>query len=119
MGLQRTVFVHCVGAWDKILHILKQYKQSPKIVFHAFNGNDDILKHLLQNNNMYFSFGKNALYDGFCRIEQIPIDKILIESDGKKDIILIDIINKISQIKNNKNIDKIIYDNTRRVLSDE
>ena len=41
--LNRTVFLHCVGAWDKILHILKQYKKTPRIVAHDFNGGPEIL----------------------------------------------------------------------------
>ena len=115
----RSVFLHCVGAWDKILHILKQYKQSelPIIVAHDFNANVDILTKLLQYKNIYFSVGKNALYGRFCRIEQIPSDKILIETDGKQDIILKDMVNKISDIKNESGIGDIIYDNTLKVLN--
>jgi len=117
--LKRIVFLHCVGAWDKILHILKQYKQSelPTIIAHNFNGNEDIIKKLLQYKNMYFSFGKNAVYDRNYCIEQIPLNNILVESDGKQDIILNDIIDKIAKIKNKSNIDDIIYNNTKRILN--
>lgn len=117
--LKRSVFIHCVGAWDKILHILKQYKKSdlPIIVFHAFNASDDILNYLLMlYENVMFSFGKNALYGKNCRIQQIPIDKILVESDENRDVILKDIVDKIAVIKNNTNASDIIYDNTQRVL---
>ena len=77
-----------------------------------------MLEFLLKNydNNIYFSFGKNVVYDRNCRIQQIPIDKILVESDGKMDAILIDIINKIVDIKNDKNAPDIIYNNTKRFL---
>jgi len=117
--LQRTIFIHCVGAWDKILHVLKQYKKSdlPIIVFHGFNASDDILNHLSNYNNIMFSISKNAVYDENSRIERIDINKILIETDGKKDIILKDIIEKISQIKNNINVGDMIYNNTQKVLN--
>ncbi|MBQ2339930.1 MAG: TatD family hydrolase, partial [Bacteroidaceae bacterium] len=48
------VFLHCVGAWDKILHVLKQYKKSelPIIVIHDFNGSDEILQNIIQNYDM-------------------------------------------------------------------
>ena len=48
--LKRIVFLHCVGAWDKTLHILKQYKKSelPMIVVHGFNDSDVILKNFLE-----------------------------------------------------------------------
>ena len=118
--LHRSVFIHCVGAWDKILHILKQYKKSdlPVMIFHGFNGNDEIIKYLLKidNNNVYFSVCKNALYGGFKRITQIPDNKILVESDAKKDVNLIDVINKISEIKSNPGMANIIYNNTEKVL---
>ncbi len=118
--LKRIVFVHCVGAWDKILHVLKQYKISelPIIVFHSFNASDDVINNLLKNykNNVYFSFGKNALYGGIRCITQIPDDKILVESDGKFDVMLRDIIDKILIEKNNPDMANIIYNNAVKVL---
>ena len=116
--LKRGVCLHCVGAWDKILHILKQYKkiELPIIIAHNFNGNNDITKKLLQYENIYFSFGKNVVYDRNNRIEQIPMNRILVESDGKNDILLIDIVDKIAMIKNELKAGKIIYNNTNQAL---
>ena len=116
--LKRTVFLHCVGAWDKILHILHQYKESdlPIIVAHAFNGNNDILQKLLRYNNIMFSFNKIDKRAGFGCIEQIPNDKILIESDGKSDSDLVQLVQFITDIKKDINMPDIIYDNTQRVI---
>lgn len=117
--LKRTIFMHCVGAWDKILHILKQYKKSdlPIIVFHAFNASDDVLNHLLSNyDNVMFSISKNTVYSENSCIERIDINKILIETDGKSNVILKDVIDKITQIQHNDDIHDIIYNNTRKVL---
>lgn len=117
--LKRAVFLHCVGAWDKILHILKQYKKSelPIIVAHAFNGSDEILKNLVENYNVLFSFGKIDKPQEINRIQQITTDKILVESDAKPDVILLDTINKISGIKNESDVSEIIYNNTLKVLN--
>lgn len=117
--LKRTVCLHCVGAWDKILHILKQYrtKNLPIIVAHGFNENEDILNKLLRYENIFFSLGKNCVYGKNCRIEQIPENRILIESDGKKEVLLSDLVDKISKIKNESNMANTIYDNTKRVLN--
>jgi len=119
--LKRSVFLHCVGAWDKILHILKQYKKSelPVIVAHGFNGNDIILQNLLDNYNVYFSFSKIDKPQEMHRIERIQSDRILVETDGKNDIILKDIIDKISIIKNNSDMGNIIYNNTYKVVGNE
>ena len=116
--LKRVVFLHCVGAWDKILHILKQYKKSelPIIVAHAFNGNDDILQKLLQYNNIIFSFNKIDKRGGFGCIEQISSNRILVESDGKPNSDLVRLVQLITDIKKSVNMSDIIYDNTQRVI---
>jgi TatD DNase family protein len=116
--LKRVVFLHCVGAWDKILHVLKQYKESelPIIVAHAFNGNNDILQKLLQYNNIMFSFNKIDKRGGFYCIEQIPNDRILVESDGKPNSDLVWLVQLITDIKKSVNMSDIIYDNTQRVI---
>ena len=49
-------------------------------------------------------------------MNNIKCDKILIESDGKNETILTDIVNEIAKIKNESNMVDIIYDNTKRVL---
>lgn len=116
--LTRPVFLHCVGAWDKILHVLKQYKISnlPIIVAHAFNANDKILKQLLKYKNVMFSFNKIDIYDKNRHIEQIPDNKILVETDGNKNVCLNDIIKQIAKLKNKPDMDKIIFNNTQRVV---
>jgi TatD DNase family protein len=116
--LTRPVFLHCVGAWDKILHVLKQYKISdlPIIVAHAFNANDKILKQLLKYKTVMFSFNKIDVYDKNRYIEQIPDNKILVETDGNKNVCLNDIIKQIAKLKNKPDMDKIIFNNTQRIL---
>ena len=116
--LKRIVFLHCVGAWDKILHILKQYKQSelPVIVAHNFNENQDIIDKLLKYENIMFSIGKNAVYGKNCRIDKIPLERIFVETDGKPDVMLKDVISKIVDVKHDENVPNIIYNNTQRIL---
>ena len=119
--LKRIVCLHCVGAWDKIMHVFGQYKKSemPIIIAHNFNANDDITEKLLQYETIYFSFGKNIMRGKNRRIEQIPMDKILVETDGHPDVLLADVLTQISKIKNNPNAPEIIYNNMLKVLSDE
>lgn len=117
--LKRIVCLHCVGAWDKILHIFKQYKQSelPMIIVHGFNENEDILKQLLKYEKIYFSIDKNVVHGRICRIDKIPLNHILVESDAKSDVLLRNIVEKISDIKNDKNMPNIIYNNALKVLN--
>ena len=95
--LKRNVVLHCVGAWDKVLQILKRYKKSelPIIVVHGFNDSIQIMQNLIDNYNVMFSLGKNALYGRNCRIAQIPLNKIVVETDSKIDVCLKDLIYKI------------------------
>ena len=113
--LNRPVFLHCVGAWDKILNILKQYKKSevPVIVAHDFHGSDSILQNLIKNYDVMFSFNKA---DKAEQIRLIPDESILVETDAKPDVSLVDTVCKISDIKENSGICEIIYNNTQKVL---
>lgn len=119
--LKRTVFLHCVGAWDKILCILKQYNklELPMIVLHGFNANQQILKQLLQYKNIIFSVNKIGISSVNSRIEQIDNNRILVESDGNSAVVLNELINQIMKLKHNKNIDEIIFNNTQRILNNE
>ena len=119
--LKRIVCLHCVGAWDKILHTLKQYnkKDLPPIIVHGFNENEQIMTQLLQYKNVFFSLNKNSVYGKNCRIEQIPQNNILIETDGKPDAILSELIDVIAKRKNESNLPEIIYNNMQRVLNNE
>ena len=119
--LKRIVCLHCVGAWDKILRIFKQYKQSelPMIIVHGFNENEDVLEKLLRYKNIYFSVGKNAVYGRNNRIDKIPLNRIMVETDSKSNALLKDIVVKISETKNDENVPDIIYNNTSKVLNNE
>lgn len=112
--LQRPIMLHCVGAWDKIFQILKQYKKSvlPIIVAHAFNGSTEIVENLVSNYNVIFSFNSVDKKD---IISCIPNDKIAVETDAKSNVVLSDIVDKISNIKNT-DMENIIYQNTKRIL---
>ena len=113
---KRPVFIHCVGAWDKIFQILKRYKKSelPIMVAHAFNGSIEIVEKLIAGYNIMFSFNRADKI-----IKNIPDDRILVETDAKSNVVLSDIVDKIADIKNNENMADIIYQNTMRVLNND
>ena len=119
--LKRSLVLHCVGAWDKILHIFKQYKikDLPFIIAHSFNGNDKILEQLMCYDNIMFSFGNNYMSGDFCCIDKIPLNKILVETDGKSDIMLYEVVDKISKLKNEPGLAKVIYNNTKKIIANE
>ncbi len=81
--INRPIHIHCVGAWDKILHIFRTNKMPPLVVAHAFNGPIDIIQKLAQDYNMYFSY--SVPHDDGKSIERIaatPLGRLLVESDA-------------------------------------
>lgn len=82
--LRRPVHVHCVGAFDKILHIFKELNNSlpPLVVIHAFNGDTDIIQQLADKYNVYFSYGAPQDAKAESRILNTPQERLLVESDA-------------------------------------
>ena len=120
----RPVFVHCVGAWDKVLQILKsRHVHLPRVmVAHGFNGSQQILEQLISRYNFYISVSPMIL-DGRRSqlpdiVRQTPDNRILIESDGTNPAIVVDVAKRIAEIKGvaNEQMADIIYNNTVGIL---
>ena len=82
--LRRPIHLHCVGAWDKVLHIFHKHmnKMPPAVVAHGFNGDANQIQMLADKYNMYFSYPaphENA--SDVARITMTPKNRILAESD--------------------------------------
>ena len=121
----RTVHIHCVGAWDRIMHILKSCGKNlpPIIVAHSFMGPVNIIEKLANEYNTYFSYSPMILDARHRRaidaLRNTPINRILIESDSINPLIIPDIAISVAKIKSIA-IDKIadiIYSNTQTVLN--
>ena len=63
-----------------------------------------------------FSFNKIDIRGEKHCIEQIPNNRILVESDGKQDSDLITLIQLITNIKNDINMPETIFNNTQKVI---
>ena len=78
--MNRPVQLHCVGAWDKVLHILKGHRPHIPIIAHAFGGNAKIML-MLSEYNTYFSYvARNGRINDTAGVA--PLDQILVESDS-------------------------------------
>lgn len=99
--LKRTVHIHCVGAWDKMLRLLKGHKKD--IILHSFSASDEVVKQLLKQDNIFYSFSSNILNKNHKRatnaITKIPLEKILVESDDAEPSVIIDVVKAIANIK--------------------
>lgn len=117
--LQRGISVHCVHAWDKLLHIFKSEPLPPVILLHGFAGAPEIIKQM--PDNAYYSYGHDILNSDKAvkRVAATPTARILVESDDLAPTILPDLVKKIAGIKN-IDIEKmadIILRNTQRFLN--
>ena len=83
---RRPLHLHCVGAWDKILHILKERGRElpPAILAHGFNDNPDLIEKLADKYNMFFSYCVTDVDNAplVARIAATPRDRLLMESDA-------------------------------------
>ena len=117
--LERGVSLHCVGAWDKVLHILKtnQNKLPRFILSHGHTGSALDIPEMAERYNMYFSYGPRNLQN-VARLHATPLTRIIAETDSKNPNDVIMVVNKIAEILDvaPEKMADIIYANTIRML---
>ncbi len=114
---KRILNLHCVHAWDAVLHILKSYKNTlPKIVVHSFDGTENAIDF---DENLYFSYGPNVLKPNSNKIKlsigQMPKNKILLESDSANLIPVLSVADAIFTVRPDISADDI-YNNSLGVF---
>ena len=94
----KPLILHCVRAFEEVIHLLIKENNSSPVIFHGFNKGDLLAKRLLSE-GYYLSFGKNIM-DG--RLDQTlrntPIQSIFLETDDS-DLTIKDIYQKAAEIK--------------------
>lgn len=117
--LKRGVSLHCVGAWDKVLHVLKVYQNKlPRFILsHRHAGSAKDIAKMAEKYNMYFSYGNHNLNDLAC-LRATPLGRIVAETDSKNPNEIISVVNKIAEILDvaPEKMADIIYENTIRML---
>lgn len=85
-ALKRPATVHCVRAWNAMLHILRREKALPRLHFHAFSGSPEIVRELLKIAEVSFSFSPRQLKSRSEKIrralESVPPELLFEESDA-------------------------------------
>lgn len=122
--LKRTANIHCVGVWDKMLHILKERGKElpPKLIFHSYNGGVDIMESFLGLGNVYFSYSPLVFIDGHNKLKEsavaTPQDRILVESDSEKVEEVIKVVERLAEMRDAEKSDFImqVYENSKKVL---
>ena len=79
----KPLIIHCVRAFDQVLHLLHLHEPGVPVVFHGFNKNRDVADKLL-GRGYYLSFGSAMLNDHSPAAEvlaTIPADHFFLETD--------------------------------------
>lgn len=120
----RSVHIHCVGAWDRLLHILKGLREKVPhlMVLHGFAGSVEISRSLLREYNVFFSFSPviNNWKSRLNVIKEMPLDRVLVESDDANPDVILEVVKKIAEVLGLSvaQVADAIYDNSQRFLKD-
>lgn len=81
--LKKPLIIHCVRAYEEVLHILKEEKVAVPVIFHGFNKNVQLAERLI-NAGYYLSFGAallNEVFHAAKALTHIPLERIFLETD--------------------------------------
>lgn len=81
--LKKPLIIHCVRAYEEVLHILKEENVHVPVIFHGFNKNIQLAERLV-NMGYYLSFGAALLNEGFHAakaLTHLPLERIFLETD--------------------------------------
>ena len=106
-ALKRGVHIHCVGAWDKIVSILRnqEYTDIPFILFHRFNG---VISDWLGMEKVYFSYSP---VKSMKRIMETPQNRLLLETDSEN---VADIVQWTNRVADECKISKDVFVNNAK-----
>ncbi|MDO5581641.1 MAG: TatD family hydrolase [Planctomycetia bacterium] len=79
------VVIHSVRSVNRILDLIGSYSRIPLFLFHGFCGSGDQITRIIDRNG-FFSFSLREIDEknqkGRAAIQEVPRDRILLESDG-------------------------------------
>lgn len=79
---RKPLIIHCVKAWEQLLHARKTGKATLPWVIHGFQGSLQLAQQLLEH-GMYLSFGQKLLQSDSLKevFLALPLNRIFLETD--------------------------------------
>lgn len=126
--MKRPTHIHCVRAWDRLLHIFKSQrgKMPPKLLMHSHHGNADLISQLIEKYNAYFSYSAIFVPENRVKIracmKATPLDRIMIESDApdltEQPADIVDLTEKMSVITGRRKdiLTRALFENTKEFI---
>ena len=98
-SVQKPLIIHCIRAYQECLQLLREEKVSVPVIFHGFEKNPELARQIIQQ-GYYVSLGGSLLSGKKDElIQQLPLDKILLETD-ERSIKIIDIYTYFCAVRN-------------------
>ncbi len=97
----KPMIVHCVRAFDEVLHMLQIHPPVMPVIFHGYNKNKAVAEKLLER-GFYLSFGAAILNESFPAsgvLKSMPASRFFLETDDAETSIE-DIYTRAAQIRN-------------------
>ncbi len=99
-NVSKPVVVHCVKAYDEILHLRKEIKPAQPWIIHGFNSTVQMAEQLAEHGCLV-SFGHQILHENsktVAALQKLPLSDFLIETDDE-DMQIDDIYQVVSGLK--------------------
>ncbi len=109
------VIIHCVRAFSDIFEVLKKAQPKIPLMFHAFNGNEEIVKELLKYNS-FFSQGE-SVFKNSSKLHVIPLDRLVLESGDQDQVSLLEIYQKAKSDLKEERLEAIIEENFLKLFN--
>ena len=126
--MKRPAHIHCVRAWDRLLHVFKtqREKMPPKLLMHSHHGNADLIPQLIEKHNAYFSYSAIFIPENRPKIRKCmaltPLNRIMIESDApdltSQPADIVELVEKMSVITGHGKdlLAKALFENTKEFI---
>ena len=126
--MKRPAHIHCVRAWDRLLHVFKSQREKmpPKILMHSHHGNADLIPQLIEKYNAYFSYSAIFIPENRPKIracmKATPLNRMMIESDApdltKEPVDIISLTEKMSVITGHRKdiLRKALFENVKEFI---
>ncbi|MDR2775551.1 MAG: TatD family hydrolase [Tannerella sp.] len=112
--LGKPLIIHCVKAWDELLHVRKSIRPTVPWVIHGFRGNDVLAERLI-NAGLYLSFGADI---NPTALKTVWGKRRLFAETDNKNIHIRDIYKRIAENLNitDENLSEAIETSFRRLI---
>lgn len=113
------VLLHCVKTWNELQQIIREMNLEIPLIFHGFR-KTNIVENVL-NEGLFLSIGTAVIHDKKLQdcIKEVPLEKILLETDNETNFTIHDVYEKIALLKNVslQVVERIIFKNFNKIFT--